>query len=591
MTTEPLSSPASGASLKPAEPRLARSWRHRCPAPLRYLIAVALVALASAITFALRHLIDAPSFQTPFFVCAIVLCSWIGGAGPGITATVLSILTIEYYFTEPKYTLSFSLSEIPKFTVFLLAGTFISMLARRQRRDEEALLVARESLEEKVRERTADLESTNVKLTAEIGERTRAENELHRLNRAWRVRGLLNRSVARSADEHELLARVCQALIKAGSHQLAWIAEIRQGKIACAAHAAVAGFHHTEVAWAPEGHGHDLASRAIEGGTPVSCTLRERSPELPRLAWAEENHVKAVVALPLIAEGTVIGSLLVYSEEWDAFDRKETDLLQQAANDVAQGMILFQTRAARTAAESALKETRSDLERVARATTMGELAASIAHEINQPLAAVVTNGNACLRWLDREPPELDEARETARRIIRDGKRGSEVLARIRSLLKKSDPVREPVAVCEVIQEILALARSSLDGVALETQLEPELPRVQGDRVQLQQVLLNLVVNASDAMKSVSDRPKTLRIEAERNAAGNLEVAVRDSGTGLPPDLLERVFSTFFTTKSEGLGMGLAICRSIMEQHGGRLWAESNPDFGATFRFTLPVENS
>jgi K+-sensing histidine kinase KdpD len=578
-------------SRKSAAPpsRLARSWRHRCPAVLRHLMAIALVLIAWLTTFALRHLIDAPSFQTPFFVCAIVLSSWIGGAGPGITATVLSIFAIEYSFTEPRFTFGFTFAEVPKFTVFLLSGVFISILARRQRRDEEALLVARESLEEKVRERTADLASTNEKLTAEIAERTRAENALHRLNRAWRVRGLLNRSVARSADEHELLARVCQALVKGGGHELAWIARWRGGEIHCEAHAATNRFHRPELAWNPGGPGHDLAARAIQGGAPLSCTLRNRSPELPRDAWAEDNHVKAVLALPLIAGGDVMGGLLVYSEEWDAFDGEEMELLNQAAGDVAQGMILFQARAARAAAETALRDTQADLERVARVTTMGELTASIAHEINQPLAAVVTNANACLRWLDRDPPELDEARETARRIVRDGKRGSEVLARIRAMLKKGDPVREPLAVGEVIQEILTLARPSLDGVVLETHLDPALPSVHGDRVQLQQVLLNLVLNASEAMKTADDRARILRIEAGRNASGDVEVAVRDSGAGLPPDLLERVFATFFTTKAEGLGMGLAICRSIIEHHGGRLWAESNSDFGATFRFTIPVE--
>jgi signal transduction histidine kinase len=574
----------------PAEARLRRSWRHRCPQILRYVISLVLVLLAWLTTSGLRHLIDAPSFQTPFFVCAIVLSSWIGGAGPGVAATVFSIFAIEYSFTEPRYTLGFSLTEVPKFTVFLLSGVFISLLARRQRRDEEALLVARESLEEKVRERTADLASTNELLTAQIAERTRAEKALHRLNRVWRVRGLLNRSVARSADQHELLGRVCQVLVKAGGHQLAWVALAHKQGVRSEAHAATGGFFAVATAWEVDAPGYELATRAILTGKPVSCTLRDRSPELPLDAWAEGNRVKAVLALPLVAGGNVMGSLLVYSGEWDAFDAREIDLLQQAAADVAQGMVLFQTRAARTAAEAALRQTQADLERVARATTMGELTASIAHEINQPLAAVVTNANACLRWLDRDPPELDEARETARRIVRDGKRGSEVLARIRAMLKKGEPVREPLDVSEVIQEILILARPGLEGVALTTRFDPRLPSVIGDRVQLQQVLLNLILNACEAMKTVPDRPRTLHLETSRNAAGDVEVAVRDSGTGLPPELLERVFSTFFTTKTEGLGMGLAICRSIVEQHGGRLWAEANPDFGATFRFSLPPEN-
>jgi len=570
------------------EVKLARSWRHRCPGPVRLLIAILLVGIAWGITFGLRHLIDAPSFQTPFFVCAIVLSSWIGGAGPGITATLLSIFAIEYSFTEPRYTIGFTWSEVPKFTVFFLAGGFISLLARRQRRDEEALLVARESLEEKVCERTAELETANVQLTAEIAERKRAESALQRLNRAWRVRGMLNRSVARSADEQELASRACQALIRVGGYQLAWLASADNGVVRAEAHASVSGFQDKQEAWAAGGTGHTLAAKSMLAGVATACTLRDRSPDLPKDAWAARNGVKAVLALPLISEGGIMGVLMVYSEEWDAFDKKEADLLQEAANDMAQGIALFRTRAAKATAETALKRTQEELERVARATTMGELTASIAHEINQPLAAVVTNANACLRWLDREPPELDEARETARRIIRDGKRGSEVLARIRALLKNEAPKHEPLAVNEVVEEILALTRSSMTDIVLVKNLGEDLPLVDGDRVQLQQVLLNLVLNAVEAMKDTEEPQKLLRLETRLTNDSEVEVTVADTGPGLAPEMLDRVFTTFFTTKANGLGMGLAICRSILEQHGGKLWAESDPGAGATFHFTIPL---
>jgi signal transduction histidine kinase len=220
---------------------------------------------------------------------------------------------------------------------------------------------------------------------------------------------------------------------------------------------------------------------------------------------------------------------------------------------------------------------------------MGELTASIAHEINQPLAAVVTNANALLRWLDREPPNLDEVREAARRIIRDGKRGSEVITRIRALLKKEDAVRSSLSINEAVGDILALTRSEMDGIALEVNLDPDIPTVPADRVLIQQVLLNLILNAIDAMGSVSDRPPKLHLSTRRNTDGMVEITVCDAGIGLPPDRIEKVFDTFFTTKANGLGMGLAICRSIIEQHGGRLWAEANEDYGATFRFALPVE--
>ena len=286
---------------------------------------------------------------------------------------------------------------------------------------------------------------------------------------------------------------------------------------------------------------------------------------------------QAVLALPLIADGSVIGCVMIYSGESDAFDQKATDLLQQAANDVAQGIVLFRARAARALAEAALERTQSELERVARVTTMGELTASIAHEISQPLAALITNANACLRWLDRDPADLDEAREAARRIIRDGKRGSEVIARIRALLKKEDIVRTPLSINEAIGDILALARNEMEGIVLDKRLESGLPEVPADRVQVQQVLLNLILNAIDAMASVSDRPKTLGISTSQDAEGRVEIAIRDAGTGLPPDRTEKVFDTFFTTKANGLGMGLAICRSIIEQHGGRIWAENNDE--------------
>jgi len=239
-------------------------------------------------------------------------------------------------------------------------------------------------------------------------------------------------------------------------------------------------------------------------------------------------------------------------------------------------------------AESELRQARSDLAHVARVTALGELAASIAHEVNQPLAAVVTNANACLRWLDRADPNFDEAREAVQRIVRDGNRGSEVIGRIRALLKKGPAQKTRVSVNEAVQEILKLAKTELRGTILEIRLANELTNVIADRVQLQQVLLNLMINAIDAMKTVSDRPHVLRIETKL-CGDDVLVAVQDSGVGLQPNGEEKLFETFYTTKPEGLGLGLSISRSIIEEHGGRLWAECNQGPGATFRFTLPVQ--
>lgn len=243
----------------------------------------------------------------------------------------------------------------------------------------------------------------------------------------------------------------------------------------------------------------------------------------------------------------------------------------------------------RKRAEEALRKMQMNLAHATRLTMVGELTASIAHEVNQPLAAVVTNANACLRWLDREPPNLDEAREAVRRITRDGNRGSEVIARIRGLLKKEQPSKARLDVNCIVRETIALARMDLQGATVETDLASGLPDVKADRVQLQQVLLNLTINAIDAMKPVTDRPRIIRIQTRSQEGRVVLVAIQDSGVGLNSEQKEQLFETFYTTKPDGLGLGLSICRSIVEEYGGRLWAESNNGPGATFQFTLPTE--
>lgn len=240
-------------------------------------------------------------------------------------------------------------------------------------------------------------------------------------------------------------------------------------------------------------------------------------------------------------------------------------------------------------AQERLRQAQTNLAHISRVTTMGKLAASIAHEVNQPLAAVVTNANACLRWLERESPNLQEACDAVRRIVRDGNRGSEVIARIRSLLKKEQPTRRRLDINEAIREVVALAEPNFQGATLRLDLAGELPPVFGDQVQLQQVLLNLIMNAMDAMKPVKHRPRVLRIYTQTHGEHEVLVAVQDSGLGLNPQQMERLFEAFYTTKPEGLGLGLSIGRSLVEEHGGRLWAKSNEDHGVTFQFTLPVE--
>ncbi|HET9374206.1 MAG TPA: PAS domain S-box protein, partial [Chthoniobacterales bacterium] len=264
----------------------------------------------------------------------------------------------------------------------------------------------------------------------------------------------------------------------------------------------------------------------------------------------------------------------------------------------------------RKRAEEAVSKAQAELAHVTRVTTVGELTASIAHEISQPLAAVVSNANAGLRWLSRDSPNLAEACEAIRRIVRDGNRAGDVISRMRALFKKASTAKEPLDINEVIEEVLTLTQNEVqrNRVSLRTQFANDLPLVMGDRIQLQQVLLNLLINAIQAMSGVGETQRELRVSSEKvtgisseseedpledKALADAEwshvlIAVRDSGPGLDPKGLDRLFAPFYTTKPQGLGMGLAISRSIIEAHGGRLWATANAFQGAAFQFTLPI---
>jgi PAS domain S-box-containing protein len=243
----------------------------------------------------------------------------------------------------------------------------------------------------------------------------------------------------------------------------------------------------------------------------------------------------------------------------------------------------------RERAEERLRQAQADLARVSRVTTMGELTASLAHEVNQPIAAAVTNASACVRWLAAGPPDLEEARAAARRSVKDGTRAAEIISRIRLLFKKGTPQRELVDVNEVIREMIALLRSEATrySISVGTELSSNLPQILGDRVQLQQVLMNLIMNSIDAMKDV-DGARELVVKSQRGENEQVLVSVSDTGVGLPPQQADQIFNAFFTTKPDGTGMGLSISRSIVESHGGRLWAAGNPPRGASISLSLPI---
>jgi C4-dicarboxylate-specific signal transduction histidine kinase len=356
--------------------------------------------------------------HTPtLFFCAVMLSSWCGGLGPGILAGLLSALALDYYFIPPLHALGIRLEEAPDMVAFVASALFVSWLSSEQRRAKDSLQQARDELDARVQQRTAELMQTNERLQAEI----------------------VDRKVAQ------------EALIRA----------------------------------------------------------------------------------------------------------------------------------------------QAEVARVARVMTLGELAASIAHELNQPLAGVVLNGNTSLRWLAAQPPNLKEARHAIERAIRDATRASEVLVRVRGLLKKGQQVRECLDLNGLIEEVLALVQGELrrHGVSLQTEFDPDLPAIVADRIQLQQVLLNLLMNAMESMSAVADRARLLRLRTRQPQPGLVEVVVQDSGLGLDLGHAARIFESFYTTKPEGLGMGLAISRSIVEAHSGQLSASANDGPGATFRVALPVEEA
>jgi len=377
-----------------------------------YAVAAISVGIAVVITLKLGSVIEHTS---TLFFCSVMLSSWYGGLWPGVFAALLSVVALDYYFIPPLYALGISLEETPDMIVFVSTALFIGWLSGEQKRAKESLRHARDALDAKVQERTAELKRANEQLQSEI-----AEREL-----------------------------------------------------------------------------------------------------------AEEGLIRA----------------------------------------------------------------QAEIARIARITTMGELAASIAHELNQPLGSIVMSGDACLRWLTAKPPNLDEVLQAVEAIIRDGTRASSVLVRIRGLLRRGERLRERSDINDIIREVIALSDGELrrSGASLRTEMPGSLPPVVVDRVLLQQVILNLMMNALEAMRAVSDRARVLRIRTEEQPSGSIVVLVQDSGVGLDPKHSSRMFEAFYTTKAEGIGMGLAISRSIIEAHGGRLWAVANDGPGSTFCFTLPID--
>jgi signal transduction histidine kinase len=334
--------------------------------------------------------------------------------------------------------------------------------------------------------------------------------------------------------------------------------------------------------------------------TKESVILHDASGEnrFPADDYILGHHARSILCLPLLKDARLVGVLYLENNlALHVFTPDRMVVLKLLASQAAislenirlYGELQEREQAARDS-ERRYHEVEVALAHANRLATVGQLSASVAHEVNQPIAAAVTNAHAALRWLDAQPPDTEEVRQALGRIIRNGNRAGEVIGRIRALVKKAPPRKDSVQINDAIREVIALTHGDVvrSGVFLQTQLAEALPLIQGDRVQLQQVILNLMVNAIEAMRGVGEGLRELCISTALARSADVLVTVRDSGPGLDAASLERVFEAFYTTKRGGLGIGLSICRSIVEAHGGRLWACASVPRGAMFQFTLPV---
>src|ERR1700739_4861410 len=508
------------------------------PAIWGYGVAVVSVAAALALSqLPAIHLQDAP---VSLFLCAVILSAWLGGFWPGLLATPLSALAFNYYFLPPIHSLTLKSDEIPRLMIFTLSALFVGALSAAERNATESLVRARDDLKATV----AQLRQSNEALQAESRERKSAEQSLRR---------------------SEGYLAEAQRLTRTGS----WVWDV----------AGRGALYLSDEGYRVYGFDPNV------GLPPWEQRLQRIHPD-DRARWQEaidravaEKSDYDVEFRILCPDGVVKYIHTVGHPVWN----ESGDLAQfvGSSTDITE----------RKRAEEALRHAHAELAHVARVTTMGELMASLAHEVNQPIAAAVTNANTCLRWLAAGTPNLKEARAAATRIVKDGTRAAEIIKRTRLLFKKNPPEQELVDVNEVIREMMVLLRSETIryNISVRTELDADLPHVMGDRVQLQQVTMNLMINAIEAMKEVNGT-RELIINSCHGEKEQLVVSITDTGVGLPTAQGDQISHAFFTTKPHGTGMGLRISRSIVESHGGRLWAAENSPRGASFHFTLPTKS-
>ncbi|GLC26948.1 PAS domain-containing sensor histidine kinase [Roseisolibacter agri] len=503
--------------------------RSRSPV-VRYAAPVALMVLSVAVAVSVGHAELGDEILTP----AVLFAAWYGGIGPGLVTVAIASLSISYFFTEPLYSLSVATEEDWAFlAVYTVSVVLVAWLTAIQQRTTDALLVARDELTARMH----DLRAANADLRTEIAERERMAVEVRK-----------------------------QASLLDLTHDGIYV---RDGG-------------DVTTYW-------NRGATELYGWTSEEACGRSSHAMLRTVFPIPKSAIEAELYRTGRWEGELVqttrdGARVIVTSRWS---------LQTDAEGRPVGILETNSDVtARRRADEMRDEARAALARVTRVTTLGEITASIAHEVNQPLAAVVMNGNACRRWLALDPPDLAEAREAAERVVRDGTRAAQVIARVRALLHGGAPEKQPLSLNEVVGEALAFTRGEIDrqGVTLRVALRDGLPMVSGDRVQLQQVLVNVVLNGIEAMAEVPESQRLLEIASQDDGAGGVRVAVSDRGKGLDPASAAQLFEPFFSTKPGGLGLGLAISRSIVEAHGGRIAATPNEGAGATIAITLPGGN-
>jgi PAS domain S-box-containing protein len=511
----------------------------KSPGIRKYAIAVLSVAAALILSqWPPLHLEAAPASLS---FCAVMLSAWFGGFKPGLLATVLATLAFYYYILPPIHSLAAKPEEIPRLLVFAVSALFVGTLSAAQRSATESLRVARDDLMGTVEE----LQKTNDALRGESMERRHAEDRLRR-------------SEAYLAEAQRL------------SHTGSWASRPATGEIMYFSEEC-----YRLVGLDPQGEQlryEMFLQRVHPDDRPklneaVEASGRENSVfELDYRIIHPSGEIRDIHVLghPVLSPSG--GPVEFVGTVMDVTERKRAEKERER-----------------------LREAHADLARVNRVTTMGELIASLAHEVNQPIAAAVTDANTCLRWLRRDQPDLEEALAAAMRVVKDGTRAAEIVSRIRLLFQKGTLERELVDINEVVREMIVLLHSETARYAIVVRMEltADLPQVMGDRVQLQQVMMNLIMNSVDAMKEV-DGTRELAIKSLLAQDGQLTVSVSDTGVGLPSQQANQIFDAFFTTKVHGTGMGLRISRSIIESHGGRLSASPNSPRGASFHLALPT---